>query len=67
MEKPTSSVRNWSTAVAKQFETKGLLHEFTNVPIPASKKKLNINGVEVKDKEDFNIQWKKTKKRLFSG
>ena len=39
-----------------------MLHEYTNIPIPASKKKLNINGLEVKDKKDFSLQWRELKK-----
>ena len=66
MDNPTSSGQNWSTTVAKQLKVKGMLQEYTNIPIPASQKEVNISGLEVKDKKDFIVPWKE-KKRLSSG
>ena len=58
MDKPTSTLQDWTTAVAKEFENKEILHEYTNVPIPA----LMSMEQRLKKKGDFKDLWSQAKK-----
>ena len=46
-----TAVRNWIDLLTIEFTSKGILHDFTIGCIPATKKKLNVNGTEIKDKD----------------
>ena len=66
LELSKTAVRHWIDLLTIEFTSKGILHDFTTTCIPASKKKLNINGAEIKDKatndENFKKQWRETPK-----
>ena len=67
IELPKTAVRDWIDLLTIEFTGKGILHDFTTSCIPATKKKLNVNGAEIKDKatndEALNKQWKEFPKQ----
>ena len=51
--------------LAQDFETKGLLNDYTKVNIPAAKKKVGVNEADVKpDVKTDNMEYNKQKKSL---
>ena len=51
--------------LAQDFETKGLLNDYTKVNIPAAKKKVGVNKADVKpDVKNDNTEYNKLKKPL---
>ena len=60
------NIPKWMELLTKEYTSKGILHDYTSANIPASKKKLNVNGAEAKDKptddDEVISQWKKAKK-----
>ena len=49
-----------------EFTTRGILSDYTTSIVPASKKKLAVNGAEIKDKsssdKEMKAEFRKTKK-----
>ena len=50
IDEPKTDVCDWIDLLTKEFTSKGILHDFTNASIPASKKKLSVNRAEIRDK-----------------
>ena len=61
-------IPDWMALLTTEFTNKGILSDYTSSIVPASKKKLAINGAEIKDKSlgenEVTAQWKKTKKHF---
>ena len=66
IDEPKMDIPEWIELLTKEFKSKGILHDYTSTNIPSSKKKLGVNGAEVKDKpsneDELTKQWRSSPK-----
>lgn len=59
-------IPDWMALLITEFTTRGILSDYNTLIVPLSKKRLAVNGVEIKDKSTGNkemlAEYRKTKK-----